>query len=349
MANFDLANLALKATCPSNKIILDNQGLPSVMVRIPKFKMSDVLKGGSDSTHPAFIINGKEVDEIYISKYQNIKHDGRAYSLPGEDPANYITFDQAREACAAKGKGWHLMTNAEWAAIALWCNKHGLAPKGNNNYGKDYREDGYQAIPADSDSDGVRRVLTGTGPETWSHNGQRDGIWDLNGNVWEWVGGFRLVKGEIQVLKDNDAADTTNSQSESSTCWKAIDKNGKYVEPGSKDTLKIDIPNGGSIKLSTTISRENGDSDWPSQQFKDITTEDGLSVPEIVKALLIYPEEGYDGDGRFYARNSDSERVASRGGDRYDGSDAGVSSASMNRGRTSSGWNLGFRSAFVKL
>ena len=57
MANFDLANFALKATCPSNEIILDDKGLPSVMVYVTKFKISDVITGGSDSTHPAFIVD----------------------------------------------------------------------------------------------------------------------------------------------------------------------------------------------------------------------------------------------------------------------------------------------------
>jgi hypothetical protein len=51
---------------PRNDILLDDKGLPSVMVRIPKFKISDVIAGGSDSTHPAFIVNGNEVPEIYI-------------------------------------------------------------------------------------------------------------------------------------------------------------------------------------------------------------------------------------------------------------------------------------------
>ena len=82
MANFDLAAMALKAVCPTNDILYDDKGLPSVMVKIPKFKISQVIPGGADSVHPAFIVNGQEVDAIYISKYQNIVNNNRAYSLP---------------------------------------------------------------------------------------------------------------------------------------------------------------------------------------------------------------------------------------------------------------------------
>ena len=113
MGNFDLSALALKAVCPTNDILYDDKGLPSIMVRIPKFKISDVITGGADSVHPAFIVNGVEVEEIYISKYQNVVNNSRAYSLPCEDPKANINLDQAINYCAAKGEGWHLMTRAE--------------------------------------------------------------------------------------------------------------------------------------------------------------------------------------------------------------------------------------------
>ncbi len=154
MANFDLSSLALKSVCPNNEIFVDDADLPSVMVYIPKFKNSDVLTGGNDSTHPAFIVNGQEIPGFWYSKYQNVVPprltDGSiaaAYSLPGEDPTASINFDSARARCEAKGAGWHLSTNAEWAAIALWCKKNGFLPYGNNNYGKDSRESNYKAIP----------------------------------------------------------------------------------------------------------------------------------------------------------------------------------------------------------
>lgn len=65
MSNFDLSSLALASAFPTNKILTDDKGLPSVMVYIPKFKMSDVIDGAGDSTHPAFIVNGVEKDGIY--------------------------------------------------------------------------------------------------------------------------------------------------------------------------------------------------------------------------------------------------------------------------------------------
>ena len=70
MANFDLTNLAVKMICPNNVVKTDDTDLPSVLVYIPKFKNSDVLTGGNDSTHPAFIVNGVEIPGFYYGKYQ---------------------------------------------------------------------------------------------------------------------------------------------------------------------------------------------------------------------------------------------------------------------------------------
>ena len=164
MANFDLTNLAVKIVCPNNVVKTDDTDLPSVLVYIPKFKNSDVLTGGNDSTHPAFIVNGVEIPGFYYGKYQAKVYNSVAYSLPGEDPTASINFDTARARCEAKGAGWHLSTNAEWAAIALWCKKNGFLPYGNNNYGKDSRESNYKAVPSYYESGKIARVATGTGP-----------------------------------------------------------------------------------------------------------------------------------------------------------------------------------------
>ena len=358
MANFDLVNLALKATCPGNEIILDDKGLPSVMVRIPKFKIKDVIDGGSDSTHPAFIVNGVEVPEIYISKFQNVIHNGRAYSLPGEDPAVNVNFDTARQACEAKGPGWHLMTNAEWATIALWCRKNNLMPKGNNNYGKDTSESTYVAIPTYKDEQGrTCRVATGSGPVTWSHNGEVTGIWDLNGNVSEWVGGYRVKDGEIQILPNNDAADADNSQAADSTKWRAIMPDGSLVDPGTPGTLKWDYTaDPGTVsaekpfRLNTVLEfQQTVEAPYGSVAFQSLTAADGVNVPEILKALALFPADSGDhGSDRIYMRNI-GERLAARGGNWYLTSSAGVFYVHGPYPRSNVSTSLGFRSAFVSL
>ena len=352
MANFDLVKLALKATCPGNDILLDDKGLPSVMVRIPKFKISDVVAGGSNSTHPAFIVNGLEVPEIYISKFQNVIHNGRAYSLPGEDPKTSINFDTARQACEAKGPGWHLMTNAEWAAIALWCRKNSLMPKGNNNYGKDTSESTVVAIPTYYDATNIYRVATGTGPVTWSHNGEVTGIWDLNGNVWEWIGGYRTNNGEIQILPNNDAASSANSQAADSTKWKAILQDGSLVAPGTANTLKWDYTAapaaGAAFRLNTTVAYPQADdTPYGANSFAALTTASGVTVPEILKALALFPADTGDHGGDYIYMRNNGERLAIRGGSWIDGSRAGVFALNGSNPRSDVSANIGFRSAFI--
>ena len=65
---------------------------------------------------------------------------------------------------------------------------------------------------------------------------------------------MRLVNGEIQILKDNDAAGS-GAASAPSSAWKAILQNGSLVAPGTAATLKMDAvgSNGtGAVKINTT-------------------------------------------------------------------------------------------------
>ncbi len=364
MGNFDLLNLAVKTFAPTNEVLLDDKGMPSVYVRIPKFKISDVITGGSDSVHPAFIVNGQEIDEIYISKYQNIIVNDRAYSLPGQDPAVNLNFDRAVTVCKNKGAGFHLMTNAEWAAIALWCRKNSCMPKGNNYYGRDSADSTYEAIAASRETSGdnigrINRVLTGTGPVSWSHNGERSGIWDLNGNVYEWVGGYRTVAGEIQVLANNNAADSSLSQAADSAQWKAILSDGTLVAPGTTNTLKWDYtadPGTTSaskaFELATALAHQQTvDAPYGGQSFETLTAHAGVSVPELLKALALFPADANShGGDYFYMRNQAAdERLLLRGGDWHYGAFSGVFCGYGSYVRSYAYGGLGFRSAFVNL
>lgn len=326
------------------------------LVYIPKFKNSDVLIGGDNNTHPAFIVNGKEIPGFYYSKYQNIVKtvDGvnMAYSLYGKDPAVNINFDNARARCEAKGKGYHLSTMAEWAAIALWCKKNGFMPYGNNNYGKDTSETDYIAIPTSQDTtdpNKTGRVATGTGPVKWSHDETPSGIWDLNGNVWEWQNGYRTVAGEVQVLANNDAADSNNLQNATSQLWKAINATtGDLVAPGTPGTVKLDYV---SSKWTYSTSITSQEDSGRSCSFKDVTFTADVKQPaqDLLRALAMLPVAGDTGynDDYFWANNGAAERLAFRGGNWSYGASAGVFSVSGAHSRSSVNPYIGFRSAFI--
>ena len=362
MANYPLTDMAVNMFCPGNVVQQDDAGLPSILVWIPKFKNSDVLTGGDDSTHPAFIVNGKEIDGFYYSKYQNVVYNGKAYSLPAEDPAVNVTFDKALEYCEAKGYGWHLSTAAEWAAIALWCKKNGFLPYGNNNYGKDSRESEYKAVPTEYNSTGgITRVATGTGPLTWSHDKTMSGIWDLNGNTWEWQGGVRLVWGELQILANNDAADPDSPQNTTSACWKAINAaDGSLVEPESMTTDTAVKTSGNTVKLdyinnnwtySTGITSAENSS--RACMFGSVTCTDEISeaAKRLLMVLALLPDNGADVSGyendSMYWNNSSPEMCMTRSGHSGHGSGSGLFYVGGGNARVMVTTQIGFRASYI--
>jgi hypothetical protein len=302
----------------------DQNGGTDFMVRVPKFKLSEVIAGASDTVHPAFIVNGKEVDEIYISKYQNTVCNGTAYSLPYQRPAANITYDAALEACRRKGEGWHLMSNAEWAAIALWCLKNGTVPRGNTNRGKHHVETDERGLTYDGYD-----ILTGTGPAKWAHDHTEDGIYDLVGNVWEWVSGLRVLDGKIQIIPDNNAV--TADHSKGSSAWENLGNSYRIDEDGITLTTDDDITK-----------------KYKGCYFKELRADCGIvQGDERLQALgLIQTTE--DDVGYFWVDNN-GERIPLRGGSWNDESSAGVFALGLSSTRSGASAAIGFRSAFVNL
>ena len=348
MPNFDDLKLSIEALSGGkNTVLFDDLGMPSVMVPFPKLKMSDLIAGGSENIHPAFSVDGVEKSVIYVSKYQNIVLNERGYSLPMRDPRASLNFVQAVTYCRNKGKGWSLTPYSLWSAIALWCRKNGTMPRGNNNYGADHAYGHEKGVPTYYESGKIARCATGSGPNTWNHNWMPDGIADLNGNVWEWCAGMRLMNGEIQIIPYANCMAADASMGASSTLWKAIAADGTLVEPGTAGTLKYNYVSGHIQLTSGDITPEDT---WRGDTYQNMTLDSALTVPEIAKALLIYPDEpggDYGGDGHYM--NNSGERLPICGGGWNYTSGAGVFSVNLDSPRSGSYTSIGFRSAYCEL
>ena len=113
MSNFALTSLALSSVCPTNKVIVDDKGDPSVMVERPAQMLNALLTNGDSTAHPAFLVNGVQRKKLAFVKFQSIVHNSRAYSLPNEDPAANVTLDEIEQYSKNKGNGFHCITYME--------------------------------------------------------------------------------------------------------------------------------------------------------------------------------------------------------------------------------------------
>lgn len=340
----DALRLAVEgASAGKNTVMYSAKGYPSYMVVIPKFNLSTIDAAWPGTPHPAFIVNGVTKNYIYVGKYAASLVDGEAVSLPGVIPAVSLNFDAAFGYCSSKGVGWHLHSNAEWAAVALQSWKNGKMPRGNSNWGlsSDLATEGGRRNDgvANGTASGDGKTLTGSGPATWNHDGSQWGIADLCGNVWEWVGGMRQNSGEINVLEDNNAADNTIAQTSGSAAWKAVLQDESLVAPGTALTLKYD----GDRKINT--SRATSSASF-SGTFETITAAGGVTIPNRLKYLALAPAgAGLAGDYSYF--NNQIESLPIRGGGWSDGASAGVFELFLFFSRSNSSYAVGFRVAFA--
>ncbi len=316
----DLKNAVEALTGGAETVILDDLDLPSIMVIWEKCSSQDLCAALSNNTHPAFLVENAEINTIYISKYPNVVKNSRAYSLPLEDPA-VVSFDSAVNYCRNKGSLWGLTPTALWGALALYSYSQSTPPHGNSSNGFDYNYPQEAGLAAGTSG----RTLTGSGPITWNHNHSADGgITDLAGVAAEWVGGLRIVSGELQFIPNADSVLNAVGQGSSSIYWQALNSNNEFVEPGSPDSLKLDYQNN-LWQISTSIGSASNSS--RSCLFKNMTVANELSLPEYLKALMLYPAHSsvnLYGNEIIRINNSDSEIWGRRGGGCTDGAGAGI-------------------------
>ena len=333
-------------------VLYTAKGQPTYMNIIQKYNMS-TIDASLSGTHPAFIVDGVEKPEIFIGTYQGIIVNGELLSLPNVEPSHSTNYDNFLTAARACGNGHHLITNAEWSAVALQCYKNNTQPMGNSYYGRSSedplligrRQDGLNP----GNTTGSARTLTGSGPVQWRHNGKENGIADLSGNVWEWNSGMRMVNGEIQVIENNNAAKLTIDLSSTSAQWKAID--------GATGGLVTPLGGGatpGTIKFAASGTTANYTISGASfGAIKNLSTVNPVSAAALskLKALCLFPHidaaATFNGDGLYL--NLTIEAQPLRGGGWSNGSSAGVFYLSLINARAGTAASIGARPAFVKL
>lgn len=355
----------------ANTVLLDDLGMPSIMVTLPKMRVCDLYGGGDTGVHPAWNIDGSIKETLYVSKYMNCMRRQRGYSLPMEDPYTYFTFDDANRFCQNKGKGWHLLTNAAWAAIAAWCKTNGSIPRGNTAMGFSWQAPHEKGVPTAMNGQEVLRTASGSGPVTWNHNHNPSGVADLVGNMFEWVGGLRLMDGVLQIIPQGTASCWgPDFYARDSRRWRAITSDGSMAAHGELDTFKIDAAVPGDAleqdhllkdgRPFLSLSRRNPSYTGPHTEgnqgyvecfFSELSAkfeEKGLVLPELLKHLAIFPDSRCTReDGIFVARNY-GERIAVRGGKAGSYERAGLYALHFYNPRAYDGSaTIGFRSAFV--
>lgn len=301
-------------------VIRTSKGHPSYFNVIPAFKCEEISESMGTGVHPAFIVNGVEKSEIFVGTYQAIIVDGQALSLPLQNPKTSLNFDSARAACSAAGPGFHLMTNWEWAAVVLWMAKNGHSHlRGNTSCGKSHKNPEEAGIPSGEGG----KILTGSGPDSWRHDGTPHGIADLVGNVWEWIDGLKMSRGKIIMPRDNDfTADEST-----------------WPETGAA------INGNSGIQIAAGITNRG----WLNTPFDKISAEKDLPLPVSINQALLCPCDGSLGiPGHVWADNTEGfEALPIRGGYWSDDSGAGLAALYLGYGRSSVDSLIGFRPAFI--
>ncbi|ENN99332.1 MULTISPECIES: SUMF1/EgtB/PvdO family nonheme iron enzyme [Pseudoalteromonas] len=339
-----------------NKVIIDEQGNPNVMVPIAPFTYEELAAAIQEKYSidlnlgtgipTMFMRNGVQLGEVYIGKYlASAGANGGCSVIGGVPPRTSVNYDQAKALCNNKGAGWHMMSIHEWAAIALWSYANGTVPRGNTNYGRSHENKLETARRSDNglpgDASGTAITDTGQGPATWSHDHTEWGIQDLVGNVWEWLDQMMLDEGQIITTLDNNPA--------------VIEEN------WNKHTAFFDSPtantegtgSAGSPVLSNSVTNRNGPVGNDAHEHPTLNNGHFAAIEkaldynkiELLRRLLIESESTTTVGGAIYCRNY-GNRFPLRGGNWNRGSGAGLGALHLDGARSSANSTIGFRPAF---
>ena len=306
----------------------DDNGNTNLFFRVPVCSYEDYGLDGKYGTGVMSCFdkgNGTYWDELLYAAVPASIIGGNAVSVPNLDPANNINYDESVNYCGALGAGYHLATSHEWACVSFIV-EHMVAngeeqPKGNTYYGQSYDDNSKIGSRSDGltpgDISGTARTKGGSGPIEWNHNGQTYGIDGLVGNLWEWVGGFKIVDGQT-------ISSTFNNQLEIDWVPQAC-----VFDAGNKlNSVKTGNLTGGSV------------------EWNAIGKDASYVTNQLMKRMLIEPDNSLLVGRCFY--NNSGERLPLRGGNWNLTSDSGLGAVNLNLIRSSKDPKIGFRFALMR-
>lgn len=173
-------------------------------------------------------------------------------------------------------------------------------------------------------------TLNGSGPLSWYLDGTPGSLCDIQGNCFEQVYGFRLVRCELQILGDNNNAADPSADCSANGAWKAIlphksDSGYDLVAPSTLGTVHYTWANN-KVMLDTV--EPTFDNECRGCEFKDmgVNMSNLPHIPTILYELGLAPLPGSTTPGYSYIQFTADERVARRGGYYYSARFAGMSS-----------------------
>ena len=353
-----------------NEVVFDKLSRPNIVVNIwcDEKATLNYLSGGGNTyfdvpsypsgtanraLHPAFIVGDNAVRGIRVGKYKDVRVNGKNYhvSLYGLPPAyGGGGFTESYDGLAAECDrinagtyegGVHAgnITRAIFSYLGLLSVTEGFACRGADYYCHSAQKTDEWGEPCGYRHNGQYiHVLTGSGPNSWRHDGTPFGIWGLKGPTYEILHGYITDGGVILTVDNNDAAEMTAAELNTATseAYKATLMDGTRVardseEEGETAKMCYDYTaDPGEAAASKTFVlansfqfRQTNNNPYGAVSTASMAAREGVDIPLLFRLLLIAPLKTGTPSGTTYMRNTlDAIRVALGGSDWYIGAAA---------------------------
>lgn len=264
--------------------------------------------------------------ECRIAIHKSVNVGGRTVSRAGLAPYVNLNFDEFKTKASDLSGGFRMLdfyhdAFINWQILSIIA-KGGQQPRGNTEWGRAHnmisevgrRVDGMLS----NERTGNGATLTGSGPNSWRHDGTAFGVSDWVGNVWEWVDGLKMVNGQFYIAEYSGQPEAQ---------WVAT---GRYINAG--HVLSMTPP------TSPFAS---------SQVWGLLTKAENYAPSELMQKLFIEPIDCTKILNGLFNYNTDGERLPFRRGSRGSAVNAGPAALSLDNARAVRDGSLGDRLCFV--